>query len=187
MKPLTPRLSTLPIACMLGAAMLAAACGRSEVGTVESTRTRPTSGAPGAAVVVGAAALPPKDSVSAHAPTWSVDLVLGALRSAKLPPQVRGPVSERFLGAPGTLIEIPGAELEVFIYGDAIAAARDIDRLDTLAVSPRGAKLVWRKPPAIVTSNNLVVIVLTADPAVRAHVRDVLGTRNRTDHDTATR
>ena len=122
---------------------------------------------------IAAALLPAVDSVSAHAPTWSMDLVLGALRSAGLAPVERGAVRESFLDVPGRLISIPGAELEVFIYGDAIAAARDIDRLDTLAVSPRGTRLVWRKPPSLVTSNNLVIIVLTDSPAARARVREV--------------
>ena len=122
------------------------------------------------------AALPPRDSVSAHAPTWDLDLAVGALRSAGMRPVVQGLVREGFLDVDGTLVNVPGAELELFVYGDAIAAGRDIDRLDILTVSPRGRRVVWRKPPVLVTSNNLVTIVLTEDPAVRTQVRRVLGT-----------
>ena len=122
------------------------------------------------------AALPPRDSVSAHAPTWDLDLAVGALRSAGIRAVVAGPVREPFFGVQGTLVNIPGAELELFVYGDAIAAGRDIDGLDTLTVSPHGRRVVWRKPPALVTSNNLVTIVLTANPAMREQVRRVLGT-----------
>lgn len=122
------------------------------------------------------AALPPRDSVSAHAPTWDLDLAVGALRSAGMRPVVEGPVREPFFGVQGTLVNVPGAELELFVYGDAIAAGRDIDGLDTLTVSPRGRRVVWRKPPALVTSNNLVTIVLTESSAVRDQVRRVLGT-----------
>lgn len=95
-----------------------------------------------------------------------------------------GPVREPFFGVQGTLVNIPGAELELFVYGDAIAAGRDIDGLDTLTVSPHGRRVVWRKPPALVTSNNLVTIVLTEDPAVREQVRRVLGTITDGQHTT---
>lgn len=131
-----------------------------------------------------AAALPPRDSVSAHAPTWDLDMAVGALRSAGMRPVVQGPVREPFFGVRGTLVNIPGAELELFVYGDAIAAGRDIDGLDVLTVSPRGHRVVWRKPPALVTSNNLVTIVLTEDPAVREQVRQVLGTVTDGQHTT---
>jgi hypothetical protein len=129
-------------------------------------------------------ALPPRDSVSAHAPTWDLDLAVGALRSAGIRAVVAGPVHESFFGVQGTLLNIPGAELELFVYGDAIAAGRDIDGLDMLTVSPHGRRVVWRKPPALVTSNNLVTIVLTANPAVREQVRRVLGTITDSQHTT---
>lgn len=170
----TRRLRVVASVATIGALPLAG-CGRpghdSSVDSAASANVPGTSTTPR----IAAAALPARDSVSAHAPTWSMDLVLSALRSAGLTPVERGAAKESFLGVPGRLLEIPGAELEVFIYGDAIAAARDIDRLDTLAVSPRGTKLVWRKPPALVTSNNLVVIVLTQSADTRARVRKVLG------------
>lgn len=126
--------------------------------------------------------LPARDSVSAHAPTWDLALAVGALRGAGMQPVVQRPVREPFFGRQGSLVSVTGAELELFIYGDAIAAGRDIDGLDTLTVSPRGRRIIWRKPPSLVTSNNLVTVVLTTDSTVRAQVRRVLGTRSDGGH-----
>lgn len=165
----------LAAVAIVGVLSLAACRGSGRDATADSSASAVKAPIGTSTPRIAAAPLPAADSVSAHAPTWSMDLVLGALRSAGLTPVERGAAKESFLGVPGRLVEIPNAELEVFIYGDAIAAARDIDRLDTLAVSPRGTKLVWRKPPALVTSNNLVVIVLTDSSATRARVRQVLG------------
>ena len=69
---------------------------------------------------------------------------------------------------------IPGAELEVYLYGDANAAAPDIDRFDRLTRNPGDSRLVWKKPPALVSANNMMIMVLTADAALRERVRDVL-------------
>jgi hypothetical protein len=117
--------------------------------------------------------VPARDSVSAHPVDWTVDLVLERLRSAGLPATLAGPVQQSHMSAPGTRILVPGAELEVYLYGDANATAPDIDRFDQLMRMPDGA-LMWEKPPALVTANNMVIIVLTADAALRERVRDVL-------------
>jgi hypothetical protein len=156
--------------------ILAAACGGPGADAGVEGRSTAARAADSPVATPRVAALPPRDSVSAHAPTWDLDLAVGALRSAGLDPVVRGPVREPFLGVAGTLVEVTRAELELFVYGDAVAAGRELDGLDTLAVSRRGRRIVWRRPPALVTSNNLVTIVLTADSDVRERVRRVLGT-----------
>jgi hypothetical protein len=118
-------------------------------------------------------AVPPRDSVSAHPVDWTVDLVMQRLASGGLNARVRGPVTAKHMSAPGTDIQVDGAELEIYLYGDANAAARDIDGFDRLMRMPDGA-LMWEKPPALVTSNNLVVLIITSDASVREHVRSVL-------------
>ncbi|MEP6991179.1 MAG: hypothetical protein ABJA80_09640 [bacterium] len=72
----------------------------------------------------------------------------------------------------GLQLVAPAATLDVYIFGDAIAAARDIDKFDTLKVSANGQRLVWKKPPAIITDNNVVILVHTDDDALRKHIRD---------------
>jgi hypothetical protein len=117
--------------------------------------------------------VPARDSVSLYPVTWTVDLVMQRLSGAGLSPTLAGPVQQQHMRVPGTRILIPGAELEVYLYGDANATAPDIDRFDQLMRMPNGA-LMWKKPPALVTANNMVMVILTADAALRERVRDVL-------------
>ena len=156
---------------LLGAA---AGCGdaRKAPSAADSVVVAPRRSAP--VPIVTVTPLPAPDSVRAHALQWTGELVMDALASAGLSPLVRGSTREPFMGIPGVLIDITGGEVEMFIYGDANAAARDVDQLDTLVVGPRGQHVVWRKPPALVNANNLVLIVLTADPAVRTRVRNAI-------------
>jgi hypothetical protein len=70
------------------------------------------------------------------------------------------PVHHPFLAVPGTSYMVGNAELQIFIYESAAAAARDVARLDTATVSPRGAPVKWPARPTLVTNNNLVAIFL---------------------------
>ncbi len=117
--------------------------------------------------------VPARDSVSAHPVTWTVEFVLERLGSAGLSPTLAGAVQQKHMAVPGTRVLIPGAELEVYLYGDANATAHDIDRFDRLMRMPDGA-LMWEKPPALVAANNMVILILTADAALRERVREVL-------------
>lgn len=56
------------------------------------------------------------------------------------------------------------ARLEVFIYPDEAALARDIARIDTLTVSPRGKPNAWFATPTFVRSANLAAVFLTDSP-----------------------
>lgn len=95
--------------------------------------------------------------------------------------KVTGPVQVKHMTVPGTSVHVPGAELEVYIYGDANATAQDVDRFDRLMRMPDGA-LMWQKPPALITANNLVVLVLTSDAAVREHIRRVIKLSHMTQY-----
>jgi len=75
---------------------------------------------------------------------------------------------------PGTRIRIADAELEVYLYGDASAGARDIDRFYTLSPTASGEGVRWSKPSALVAANNLVIIVRNASEAVREQVRSAV-------------
>jgi hypothetical protein len=99
--------------------------------------------------------------------------VLERLRSAGLSPTLAGPVKQKHMAVPGARVLVPGGELEVYLYGDANATAQDVDRFDRLMRMPDGA-LMWTKPPALVTANNMVILVLTSDAALRERVRTVL-------------
>ena len=59
------------------------------------------------------------------------------------------------------------SRLEVFIYADEASVARDVAKLDTVAVAPRGAASNWGAIPTFVRSGNLVAVFLT-DNATQA-------------------
>lgn len=158
-----------------GAALLVMqlACGRDSQDRRADTVASDPKGKPMPVANPVLSAVPARDSVSAHPVTWTVDFVLERLSSAGLSPKLAGPVQRKHMAVPGTRVFIPGAELEVYLYGDANATAQDIDRFDRLMRMPDGA-LMWEKPPALVTANNMVIVVLTADASIRERVRDVL-------------
>ena len=118
--------------------------------------------------------VPAHDTVSAHAVFWTVDLVLARLSSGGKVATVTGPVQAKHMSVPGTVVHVAGADLEVYIYSDANATAQDVDRFDRLMRMP-DRTLMWQKPPALITANNLVVLVLTPDPAVRDRIRRAVG------------
>ena len=56
------------------------------------------------------------------------------------------------------------ARLEVFIYPDEAALAKDIASIDTLTASSRGRSSVWETTPTFVRSANLAAVFLTDSP-----------------------
>ena len=56
------------------------------------------------------------------------------------------------------------ARLEVFLYPDERALARDVARLDTTTVAPAGASNSWEVPPIFVRSANLAAVFLSDNP-----------------------
>lgn len=151
------------------------ACRHSAKEQPDSARARATATPDSApafkAVNPELSALPARDSVGAHAVDWTVPLVMARLSSAHLAPKVMGSVTVKHMSVPGTLITVPGADLELYLYGDANAAGQDIDRFDRLMAMPGAAPVMWVKPPAIVTADNMVIVVLTIDSALRERVR----------------
>ena len=55
----------------------------------------------------------------------------------------------------------------MFIYADEASLARDVAKLDTVTVAPRGAANNWGGIPTFVRSANLVAVFLT-DNATQA-------------------
>jgi len=96
------------------------------------------------------------------------------LRSAGLEPQAGGQVEQSFLKVPGMLLRFPETELQVFIYPDPAARAGDTATLDPVKVAPPTMRVTWIMPASLVTVENVAVIVLTRDEALRARIRNVL-------------
>ena len=56
------------------------------------------------------------------------------------------------------------SRLEVFVYPDEAALAKDIASIDTLTASPRGRPSVWETTPTFMRSANLAAVFLTDSP-----------------------
>lgn len=50
--------------------------------------------------------------------------------------------------------------IEIFLYDDETALAKDIAAMDTVVVAPRGGAGTWPSPPAIVRSGNLAAVFM---------------------------
>jgi len=68
-----------------------------------------------------------------------------------------------FLAIPGIAYGVGAGDdvVEVFVYASESARRLDTDRLDSLAVSPKGDRRSYKVPPMLVTSNNLAALVFT--------------------------
>lgn len=56
-----------------------------------------------------------------------------------------------------------GSRLELFIYPDERALARDLAKMDTIKAAPLGAAGSWSTAPVLIRSVNLAAVVLTRD------------------------
>ncbi len=61
------------------------------------------------------------------------------------------------------------------------------DSFDALEVSANGQRLVWKKPPAIITDDNAVILVHTDDDALRRHISDAFNLVEHGNHSGASR
>jgi hypothetical protein len=53
------------------------------------------------------------------------------------------------------------SRLEVFIYEDEEALARDLRAMDTVAVAPHGSTATWPSTPTLIRSANLAAVLLS--------------------------
>ena len=111
------------------------------------------------------------DTIDAPRGVWSTRSVIGALVSNGLGPvKFDGVVHQPFIGPGGSRLRIPGAEIQVYVYADALARARDTDLIDSVKVAPRRLHVAWRLPASIIPVNNAALIVLTADSSLRRRI-----------------
>ena len=135
------------------------------------------------------------DSVTLHAPPWTVASAIAALQAARLnPAPVGGTVRYHGVAVPGTRVRIDGGEVQLFIYGDANVAGV---AADTLARIPVGVLQRARATPAsagradaarrsmssqpdssilplVLSTDNLLAIVFAQNRQVEQRVHDAL-------------
>jgi hypothetical protein len=92
---------------------------------------------------------------------WSVASLEKRLDLQGMAPRRQAaPIRHPFLSVDGVAYLIGNAELQTFIYDDAAAMERDIARLDTIAVAPRGETVNWPTKATLIRNNNLAAILL---------------------------
>ena len=93
-------------------------------------------------------------------------------RAGLAPRRAPEPVRQTIFGVPGISYAVGRAELQVFLYPDSAALARDLARVDTLRVQPReGAPIAWSDTPTLMTSNNLAAVLLSDNATQVERVR----------------
>lgn len=130
-----------------------------------------TSSAAGGRLGSGLPSAAARDTIAAVQIQWSVAEILDRLRADGMSGRLQGEIRQPFLAVPGVLVTLPGAEVQVYLYGDAGAAGRDVARLDTARVSPPNMMITWTARPSLIWHNNLVAIVLTRNEQLRARIR----------------
>ena len=145
---------------------LVTACGRDSSRPVDSSVTRDLPVETSAASSTGATGDQKNSSACPRTGKWALCSVEKRLQQAGfvLRP-AEGAASRRagFSVAPTAYI-LGHSRLEVFVYPDESALARDLGGIDTLTASPRGGPSVWETPPTFVRSANLAAVFLTDSP-----------------------
>jgi len=115
--------------------------------------------APAAAGVVGDSTCPNLTG------RWDECNVKQRLERAGLAPRrASGEVRQPIFHVPGVSYAVGRAELQVFLYPDSAALAKDLADVDTARVQGRGAPAIpWPSRPTLMTSNNLAAVLLSDD------------------------
>ncbi len=117
---------------------------------------------------------------SAPGPTrWTQALVVETLTKSGLNAVPKDTVRHAFLSVTGTVYDLSGSELQIFIYSDEAHLKRDVSELDPVNVSPPTMMISWTAPPALYTNGNLAAILLTRDSALKQSVERALAAGSR--------
>jgi hypothetical protein len=137
-------------------AMALAGCDRAAPGdAAPGTPAPPAAGAPPAAAAA--------DVDCPETGRWAPCSVEQRLEDAGLVPKPADDDPSRRDGfsVPGLRYTLGRSRLELFVYADAAAAARDFAALDTVRAAPPGDLGDWGGPPHLMRSANLLAVLVT--------------------------
>ena len=143
-----------------------AACGRGSPRPVDSASARDLRPENSAAPSTSSAPGQAQSSPCPRTGRWALCSLEKRLRQAGfVVTRVAGETPKRagFSVAPAAYT-LGHSRLEVFVYPDETALARDIAGLDTVTASPRGKPGAWETVPTFVRSANLAAVFLTDSP-----------------------
>ncbi|HEU4565202.1 MAG TPA: hypothetical protein VFS05_11155 [Gemmatimonadaceae bacterium] len=102
------------------------------------------------------------ESIAGARDEWNPAEVVKRLTEAGLVVADSGDtVRQPFLSVPGRLIKVGGYDLQLYLYPDTLARSSDSRTLDSARVAPHGEFIDWKQRPWLITSGNLLAILLT--------------------------
>lgn len=120
-----------------------------------------------------------RDTVSLSSPPWTVTRAVEMLRAAGLNPTVRSAnVSYPGIPVPGTAVAIQSGQVQLFIFGDANSSAAVATTFASTHIAHTLASKVDAARPVILSTDNLLALVIASDSAAVHKVRDVLTQRH---------
>ena len=63
-----------------------------------------------------------------------------------------------------SVYKLGSGRIEIFLYEDSAALAKDLAGLDTLSVAPTGSAPSWPSPPALIRNGNLAAVYMDQTP-----------------------
>ena len=134
--------------------VVVAACARDKTPAARDTTTAPAV----ASQETGASA----DTSCPKSGAWRPCNVLDRLEHAGLVLKKEdAPARIPLFSVEGQTYKTTQSTIHVFLYPDQAARRQDTDRLDSVAVAPRGGSYTWNDPAVLVTSNNLAAVVVS--------------------------
>ena len=92
---------------------------------------------------------------------WQSCSIEKRLTDAGFVPIKKGPAPAGIFPVAGTTYALGGAQVHIYIFKSATEREKAIANIDTTTVSRRGSTSAWPLPPTLITSNNLVAVLVS--------------------------
>jgi len=92
---------------------------------------------------------------------WQSCSIEKRLTDAGFVPVKKGPAPTGVFPVVGTTYALGEAQLHIYIFTSATEREQAIANIDTATVSRRGTSSAWSLPPTLITSNNLVAVLVS--------------------------
>ena len=167
----------------LAVVIVATACAREQPPRIDSAVTK-SPAAPAATTRADSAspgvASAPAASSNASAPTclsegaWQPCSVEKRLTDAGFVPIKKGVSPAGVFTVAGTTYALGPAELHVYLFRSAAERVNAVNGIDTVTVSRRGSPSPWAQPPTLITSNNLVAVLVSDNGRLIERVQNAI-------------
>lgn len=168
---------------LVAISLLAASCKSEQSSPADSTRAPAASAASASPATTSAAAVTPDSAAAARVAAanacvsegaWQACSIERRLSDAGFVPVRKGATPPGLFTVAGTAYALGPAELRVYLFASAKERELAVAGIDTVAVARRGATATWPVPPTLITSNNLVAIVLSDNSRLVERVQNAI-------------